>query len=233
MFDLKEFHIMPVARISRSFLIKNQKGGTMSRNKRSSKRSVWITLAFFALVMILYVVQLNWNSTPAPTPTDTPTVLSGQATPTVEIGHPIKTTGCKSDGVLPDRECTPGAIDPNVTQQMVNGTICIVGYSSDVRPDTSVTNKIKIAQFAAYGIDNKPMSDYELDHLISLELGGCPDCVANLWPEPYNNPTGAREKDKVENYLHKAVCNGEMTLAEAQWEIATDWTAVYYKIYGK
>jgi hypothetical protein len=159
-------------------------------------------------------------------------VLSGQVTQTIVFGHPIKTTGCKSDGVLPDRECTPGAIDPNVSQKLVNGTICIVGYSDEVRPPTSKTNKIKTAQLLAYGFAGS-MSDYELDHLISLELGGCPDCVSNLWPEPYNIPMGAREKDKVENYLHKAVCNGEMTLAEAQKEIATDWTAVYYRLYGK
>jgi hypothetical protein len=87
-------------------------------------------------------------------------------------------------------------------------------------------------QLTAYGFPDV-MSNYELDHLISLELGGCTDCVANLWPEPYNIPMGAREKDKVENYLHKEVCNGEITLTEAQQEIATDWTAVYYRIYGK
>lgn len=87
-------------------------------------------------------------------------------------------------------------------------------------------------QLAAYGFPDV-MSDYELDHLISLELGGCTDCVSNLWPEPYNIPMGARQKDKVENYLHKAVCNGEITLTEAQLEIATDWTAVYYRVYGK
>lgn len=29
------------------------------------------------------------------------------------------------------------------------------------------------------------MSDYELDHFIPLELDGCPDCIENLWLEPY------------------------------------------------
>ncbi len=72
-----------------------------------------------------------------------------------------------------------------------------------------------------------------MDHLISLELGGCPDCVANLWPEPYNIPLGAHEKDKVENYLHKMVCSGQMTLVEAQKEISTDWSAVYKSVYGQ
>lgn len=164
--------------------------------------------------------------------TPAPATLSVQTANTVSFGNPVKTTGCKSDGILPDRECTPGAIDSAVTQQLVNGTICVVGYSSEVRPPSSETNKIKVMQLMAYGFPDV-MSDYELDHLISLELGGCPDCVSNLWPEPYNIAMGAREKDKVENYLHKAVCNGEITLTEAQIEIATDWTAVYYRVYGK
>lgn len=202
----------------------------MRHNKRSTKRFIWFLLAAIVLVVVYFYFPHVFSTSGTPTPT--PVVLSGNVTPSVSIGNQIKTTGCKSDGVLPDRECTPGAIDPAVSQQVVNGTICIVGYSDKVRPPTSETNKIKQAQLLAYGFTG-PISDYELDHLISLELGGCPDCVSNLWPEPYNIPMGAREKDKVENYLHKAVCNGEMTLTEAQNEIATDWTAVYYRIYGK
>ena len=205
----------------------------MKQNIRSSKRFVWLLL--IAVVLVVAYFSLPDVSSPTPTPVPTTSaqaVLSENAAPTVSIGNPIKVTGCKSDGVLPDRECTPGAIDPAVTQQITNETICTVGYTDKVRPPTSETNKIKKTQLSAYGLTGA-MSDYELDHLISLELGGCPDCVSNLWPEPYNTPMGAREKDKVENYLHKVVCDGEMTLTEAQTEIATDWTAVYYRIYGK
>ena len=202
----------------------------MKHNKRSSRSFVLGLLAVLMLVVV-YIYFPGLVTTPG-TATPTPAVLSGRATPTVSIGNPIKTTGCKSDGILPDRECTPGAIDPAVSQQLIEGTICIVGYSSEVRPSSSVTNKIKEMQLAAYGFPDA-LSDYELDHLISLELGGCTDCVSNLWPEPYNIDMGARKKDTVENYLHKAVCNGEMTLTEAQQEIATDWTAVYYRVYGK
>lgn len=203
------------------------------KNKRSAKGFLWSLLTIAALVAFYYFYPDVFPSQVTPTPvTPTPAVLSGQTVPEISFGNPIKTTGCKSDGVLPDRECTPGAIDPKVTAQAVNNTICIVGYSSDVRPPSSETNKIKVAQLDAYGFSG-PMSDYELDHLISLELGGCPDCVSNLWPEPYNIPMGAREKDKVENYLHKMVCSGLMTLEEAQKEIATDWPAVYYRVYGK
>ena len=67
---------------------------------------------------------------------------------------------------------------------------------------------------------------YEVDHLVSLELGGSND-QKNLWPEPYDPRPGAHEKDLAENHLHRAVCSGEMTLSEAQRAIASDWIAVY------
>jgi hypothetical protein len=79
----------------------------------------------------------------------------------------------------------------------------------------------------AYGLRGQRLGDYELDHLISLELGGAPQDVANLWPEPWNGDTNAHMKDAVENYLHDQVCRGAMPLAEAQRAIATNWLAVY------
>ena len=70
-------------------------------------------------------------------------------------------------------------------------------------------------------------SDYELDHLIPLELGGCPDCKANLWMEPLG---AALRKDTVERHLHREVCAGRMELTEAQQMIAQDWYSVYRDI---
>jgi len=71
--------------------------------------------------------------------------------------------------------------------------------------------------------------DYEEDHLIPLELAGDPRDPRNLWPEPYAEP-GAKQKDAVENYLHKQVCSGAMPLADAQHLITTDWYRVYVNI---
>ena len=79
---------------------------------------------------------------------------------------------------------------------------------------------------AAYGIADQPLAAEELDHLIPLELGGATS-VANLWPEPCTGRTSAREKDKVENFLHGQVCSGKLALADAQQAIVRDWYAVY------
>jgi hypothetical protein len=62
-----------------------------------------------------------------------------------------------------------------------------------------------------------------------LELGGCPTCIANLWPQPWASP-GANEKDEVESYLRDRVCHRLMTLADAQRLIAANWYSVYLTI---
>ena len=134
-------------------------------------------------------------------------------------------------GVLPRHDLTPGAIDPRVTQSNIRNTICRLGYTATVRPPFEYTNAMKHRLMRIYGVTGS-IHDYELDHLIPLELGGCPNCEANLWPEPRNVFPGASEKDEVERYLHEQVCSGGMPLAEAQQQIAADWYAVYRKVHS-
>jgi hypothetical protein len=70
----------------------------------------------------------------------------------------------------------------------------------------------------------------EIDHLISLELGGSND-IGNLWPQPYFNDCNAHQKDLLENKLHELVCDADdsIPLAEAQLAISTDWISAYTK----
>jgi hypothetical protein len=122
------------------------------------------------------------------------------------------------NGQLPDPHCTPGGIDPAVTQATIGTTICVSGYTSTVRPPESQTQAFKFDEaYPAYGVASGTAT--ELDHLVPLELGGDND-AANLWPEvpPTPNP-----KDSVENALHAAVCDGRVSLASAQRAIAQDW----------
>jgi len=89
----------------------------------------------------------------------------------------------------------------------------------------------QLATGYAYRSDTNP-SDYEEDHLISLELGGSPTSVLNLWPEPYNAADGARTKDQIENKLNSLVCDGSLSLASAQQMIATNWFTTYETYIG-
>jgi len=135
-------------------------------------------------------------------------------------------------GVLPRHDLTPGAIDPRVTQRNIRKTICRRGYTATVRPPFEYTNAMKHRVMKLYGATGS-IHDYELDHLIPLELGGCPTCEANLWPEPRNVFPGASEKDEVESYLHEQVCSGTIPLADAQRKIASDWYAVYRRMHSR
>ena len=150
-------------------------------------------------------------------------VLIGCAPPapagTAQIGQQTKTSGCQAVGALPESACTPGAIFATATKDQ----ICQSGYSKNVR---DVTEAEKNQDYAEYGIRTHATGQYEVDHLISLELGGSND-IANLWPEPATPRPGFHEKDQVENYLHAQVCSGAVPLAQAQEEIASNWIAVY------
>ena len=133
-------------------------------------------------------------------------------------GIQTKTSGCEANQALPDPACTTGAVFPVATS-----TICSVGYTTQVR---DVPLSVKKQTFAEYGIDYSLHSNYEVDHLISLELGGSND-ISNLWPESYLISNGSHSKDGFENYLHRQVCKGMMSLPEAQREISTDWLTYY------
>ncbi len=123
--------------------------------------------------------------------------------------------GGGSNALSPERaswELTPGALNPDVTQATIHDTVCKSGWTRTVRPPTDYTNDLKRKQMAAYGRTGS-LSDYQEDHLISLELGGNAIDPRNLWPEPYPR---AADVDKEENRLNGLLCSGELTLAEAQ-----------------
>jgi hypothetical protein len=87
------------------------------------------------------------------------------------------------------------------------------------------------ATFAEYGIDWSLRSGYEVDHIISLALGGSNE-MSNLYPESCSIQYGARVKDKFDNYLHREVCAGRVPITVAQQGIATDWLRYYFAWQG-
>ena len=117
---------------------------------------------------------------------------------------------------------TPGALNPDVTEETIRSTICVRGWTRTVRPPVEYTNDLKVKQMRDYG-ETGPPSQYQEDHLISLELGGNPVDPRNLWPEPYPR---AAAVDQVENDLNRRVCSGSLSLAEAQRRESEDRKSV-------
>ena len=170
------------------------------------------------------------TATPTPVPTATPTPVP-TATPAPDLGasKPLATvrrsSGCHINGPLPDRGCTPGARFTKVTK----ADICVPGYAKRVR---NVPASVKNAVYNAYGITKHFNGRTgEVDHLVSLELGGSND-HANLFPEAASPRPGSHDKDKLENRLHKLVCDETLPLVTAQRAIAKDWLKAYAKYVG-
>lgn len=134
---------------------------------------------------------------------------------------------CHSVGGLPDGRCTPGAVNPDVSEATKIQTICKRGWTTSIRPNQTYTENLKRQGMRDYGFGDR-LGNYEEDHLIPLELGGAPSDPKNLWPEPHYTKTGGNQvgsytKDKFENYLKGQVCGGKLPLNVAQDQIAHDW----------
>lgn len=133
---------------------------------------------------------------------------------------------------LPDPTKTPGVAEPKLTMER----ICAPGFST--KPWRHVSTGDKNAVYRAYGMKNHEgacsgKEGCEVDHLIPLEVGGS-NSHKNLWPQPFQGITwNAHVKDQLENDLHALVCQGQISLEEAQKCIASDWIACYKAQTGK
>lgn len=138
------------------------------------------------------------------------------------------------DALLPDPLVTPGAFTNTTASQLCDPKF----HTGSVR---DVTPAERRAVYAEYGqVDHKGVcrnskgkrDGCEVDHLISLELGGSND-LKNLWPQPYADDPGAHQKDALEDRLAAMVCHGDITLRAAQEEISRDWYAAYRRYVAK
>ena len=140
------------------------------------------------------------------------------------------------DPIRPDPKLTPGDVMPGVTVEQITEK----GYANKLHGGVRhVTAAEKREIFTEYfGRVPGMRGHYEIDHLISLELGGSND-PKNLWPESYyTEPFNAHVKDKLEdrmaaNVRHELERHGHEAatalLKEYQHEISTDWIAAYHK----
>jgi hypothetical protein len=124
---------------------------------------------------------------------------------------------------LPNPALTPGATGPaSLTNLCSQEHDQVVGR---------VPEGVRQQVFREYGITGAAAGDFEIDHLVTPGLGGSDD-LRNLWPEPrYRTPWNSYVKDQLEDHLHHLVCSGQVSLATAQRDIATDWISAYRKYF--
>jgi hypothetical protein len=184
-----------------------------------------------AVLVALAAVACMPNSQAGNPSADTPTTAGVSPLAVGDPNFPMPAPGTchvgqRNGQPIPDPQCTPGAVNPAVTQATIGQTICVSGWTATVRPSVTVTDRWKKLSAASYGI---APAGTEYDHLVPLELGGAPLDPRNLWDEPGKIPNA---KDPVENTLKKQVCAGQMTLADAQAGIAADWTQYLTQLRG-
>jgi hypothetical protein len=143
---------------------------------------------------------------------------------TVLLLRRTKTSGCTL-GAEPDRRCSPGAYSGGLTKAL----LCSPSFhTSSIR---NVSDATRHAIETEYGMAPRAYgSTLEIDHIVSLELGGSND-PANLYPERANAHPGYHVKDRLENAAHAWVCDGKISLRTAQRKIATNWEAFYKLVF--
>jgi hypothetical protein len=127
-------------------------------------------------------------------------------------------------GDLPSHRLTPGERNPVLTR----ARICSAGFRTvKYRHVSGATSR---AVYAAYGMSpRKSPCPCELDHSISIELGGS-NSRRNLWPQSYTTkPWNAHVKDALETHLHSLVCRRVVSLATAQRELSGNWIRAFQR----
>jgi|GEM_PF-3259255 len=204
------------------------------------------TVAFVASLLLAgyggwagHAAAVTAHVTPAPAPVAAPAeVPAPETTPTLTPAEPVLEqipvpvpavvtglpymTECHTQGKRPDPGCTPGSVNPDVTQANIGQTICKPGWGVQLLPPPAVTGPVKKAAMKAYGIPAKAAPSTALDHLVPIALGGSDDAT-NMWPLRDEGPP-AITKRKVEVTVEAAVCSGKVPLAAAQLTVAQDWT---------
>jgi hypothetical protein len=127
-----------------------------------------------------------------------------------------------ADLSIPKNSLTPGE-----TRNVSLGDVCQGTNRNSAR---MVPVSLRQQVFREYGINDKRPNAYEVDYLITPELGGA-DSLRNLWPEPYSAVWNAHVKDELEERLHGLVCSGQLDLATAQRDISQDWISAYKKYF--
>jgi hypothetical protein len=123
---------------------------------------------------------------------------------------------------IPKNSLTPGE-----TRNVTIGDVCGGTSEGSAR---GVPVSLRQQVFREYGIDDRRPNAYEVDYLITPELGGS-SSIRNLWPQPYSSVWNAHVKDELEDRLHGLVCTGKVDLTTAQREISSDWIGAYKKYF--
>ena len=144
---------------------------------------------------------------------------------TVLLGRRTQTSHCVRSA-RPDRLCSPGAYYARLTKRV----ICAAGFRTSRIRNVPQAEKFHVER--EYGMAESSYGyAIEIDHIVPLELGGS-NAIANLFPEPGSGAANYHSKDALENRAKAAVCAGHLSLRAARRGFATNWEALYRRLFG-
>lgn len=123
---------------------------------------------------------------------------------------------------LPNNYYTPGKADKVDTK-----ALCAASSDSSSRP---VSDWQKNEALTRYGVRPESFTG-ELEHLVPVSLGGTND-PDNLYPFHAQGEYTLEAKQRLASKLHDLVCDGKITLKQAQEVFRKDWTKGYKQYVG-
>jgi hypothetical protein len=150
-------------------------------------------------------------------------VISLAAIAGLELRTRLGTRANYEAPATPKSSLTPGAIRIVTREEVCSAAM------AERAPLVPVSLRRRV--FEEYGMPQDNAGMFEVDYLVTPELGGAQD-IRNLWPQPYAATVwNAHVKDALEERLHEMVCSGQIDLATAQHDIARDWISAYKKYF--
>jgi hypothetical protein len=128
----------------------------------------------------------------------------------------------------PNSQLTPGAVAETSLAKVCAQPKHIKGLFNPHNPLIPLDQQQAV--YNAYKIPPQRQPLYGLDLLIPMQLGGA-IVPGNIWPMPPMHGVSFHQKEVLNQRMHTLVCHGEMPLAQAQHEMATDWVGLWAK-YG-
>jgi hypothetical protein len=124
-------------------------------------------------------------------------------------------------------------LDGKVKQSTVQDTICRSDYLTDVMPSFNILMQRKLELLEETGIDAKMGPRFALGSRVPVLLGGAPDAPANAELRPWGGPDGARRKRRLTVVLKRCVCEGKISLRQAQKIILGNWDTKYPHLWSR
>jgi hypothetical protein len=123
---------------------------------------------------------------------------------------------------LPNNNYTPGK-----TERVDVKQLCAANVDASAKP---VSDWQKNTTLERYGVRPENFNG-ELEHLVPVSLGGTND-PDNLYPFHAQGEYTLEAKQRLATKLHDLVCDGKISLKQAQDVFKKDWTRGYKQYLG-